>query len=444
MQGLELAFNIVVALVKGGTAAAWELIREKLTDLKDTVVSGIVSFVTDSIVKKAIPKLISMFIPGAGFISAILSIYDTIMVSVEKISKIIQVVTAFIDSIVTIAAGNITAAANRVESILGGLLSLAISFLAGILGLGKITDKIKDIIGKIRASVDKAVDAAIAWIVAKAKALFGRLFSKKDKPNDRTDEQKKKDKLAPIAEAEQALAEKGFDEQKVRGKLDSIKNRYKLLTLELVVDSKDGQKETVHFTASASEEEVGNPKVVQLAATLNEAMLSKPFIAKEKAATAKKLAMTRDELRRQVAIQQGALNNLEVNKWKANWDKFYAPDGGRSDESTASEARETAIAAERANVVALWLTNNPGKPIADANTFVDKLFTRRPGDKTYPFMYRSFDSNGVTYVNPVYGKTLLHAADQAAGGGAETAGLGGARENFPIGAQWDRGGRAMI
>jgi hypothetical protein len=172
MKGLETAFDIVVALMKGGPAAAWELIKEKLSDLKDQVVSGIVGFVTDTVVKKAIPKLIAMFIPGAGFISAIISIYDTIMVFVEKISKIIQVVTAFIDSIVAIAGGNITAAAKRVENILGNLLSLAISFLAGFLGLGKITDKIKEIIEKVRATVDKAIDAAIAWIVDKAKKLF--------------------------------------------------------------------------------------------------------------------------------------------------------------------------------------------------------------------------------------------------------------------------------
>ena len=175
MQGLETGFDIVVALVTGGTEAAWELIKEKLNDLKNTVIGGIVSFVTDTIVKKAIPKLVSMFIPGAGFISAIMSIYDTIMVFVEKISKIIQVVTAFIDSIVTIASGDIMAAAKRVESILGRLLSLSVSFLAGFLGLGKITDKIKEVIEKVRISVDKAIDAAIAWIVEKAKGLFGKV-----------------------------------------------------------------------------------------------------------------------------------------------------------------------------------------------------------------------------------------------------------------------------
>lgn len=176
MKGLETGFDIVVALVTGGPAAAWELIKEKLTELKDQVVSGIISFVTETVITKAVPKLIAMFIPGAGFISAIISIYDTVMVFVEKISKIIQVVVAFIDSIVAIAGGNITAAANRVEKILGGLLSLAISFLAGFLGLGKVTDKILGVIEKVRASVDKAIDATINWIVTKARNLMSRLF----------------------------------------------------------------------------------------------------------------------------------------------------------------------------------------------------------------------------------------------------------------------------
>jgi hypothetical protein len=182
MKGLETGFDIVVALVKGGPAAAWELIKEKLTDLKDMVISGITSFVVDTIVSKAVPKLISMFVPGAGFISAILSIYDTVMVFVNKLAKIIAAVKAFVDSIVAIAAGQIEGAAAKVESTLSGLLSLAISFLAGFLGLGNIADKVLAVIQKIRATVDKAIDTAIAWIVGKAKALFAKLFGgKKDK-----------------------------------------------------------------------------------------------------------------------------------------------------------------------------------------------------------------------------------------------------------------------
>ena len=264
MKGLETGFDIVVALVQGGTAAAWELIKEKLNDLKDTVISGIIGFVTDTIVKKAIPKLIGMFIPGAGFIPAILSIYETVMVFVNKMAKIIQVALAFIDSIVAIAGGNITAAAKRVESILSGLLSLAISFLAGFLGLGKVTDKIKEVIDKVRATVDKAIDAAIAWVVAKAKALFGKLFGGKDKKDERTEEQKTKAKKDAINEAEKLVPEEDFDEEEVRSKLGGIKKTHKLLTLELVVDAKETETETFHFTASASEKEIGKQKKVKI------------------------------------------------------------------------------------------------------------------------------------------------------------------------------------
>src|SRR4029077_5254933 len=42
MKGLETTFDVVVALVTGGIGAAWELIKEKLTNLKDMVLDGIV------------------------------------------------------------------------------------------------------------------------------------------------------------------------------------------------------------------------------------------------------------------------------------------------------------------------------------------------------------------------------------------------------------------
>ena len=189
VKALETGFDIVVTLVRDGPAAAWDKIKEHLTNLKEMVIGGITDFVIDMVVKKAIPKLIAMFIPGAGFISAILSIYDTIMVFVQKIKQIIEVVTGFIDSIAAIASGAVTAAAGKVERILANLLSLAISFFAGFIGLGKVSDKIMGVIQKIRTVIDKAIDALINWIVtmakkvakfavSKAKALFSWAFSK--------------------------------------------------------------------------------------------------------------------------------------------------------------------------------------------------------------------------------------------------------------------------
>ncbi len=177
MKGLETTFDVVKALITGGPAAAWDLIKEKLTNLKDMVVDGIVGFVTDTIIKKAIPKLISLFIPGAGFISAIISIYDSIMVFVQKLAKIAAAVKAFVDSIVAIANGQIAGAAAKVESGLESMLSIAISFLAGFLGLGGIANKVMEVIKKLQAMVDKGLDTAITWIVTKAKSFFGAVKS---------------------------------------------------------------------------------------------------------------------------------------------------------------------------------------------------------------------------------------------------------------------------
>jgi hypothetical protein len=171
VKSLESGFAVVVTLVRDGPAAAWDLIKEQLSNLKDIVIGGITDFVVDMVVKKAIPKMIAMFIPGAGFLSAILSIYDTIMVFVSKIKQIVQVVTGFVESIVAIAAGQIGAAASRVENALAGVMSLAINFLAGFAGLGKVADKVMVVIAKIRGPIDKALDWLVNWIVTAAKKL---------------------------------------------------------------------------------------------------------------------------------------------------------------------------------------------------------------------------------------------------------------------------------
>jgi hypothetical protein len=183
VRAMEAGFDIVRLLVTQGPAAAWDKIKEHLTNLKDMVIQGIIDLVVDAVVTKAVPKLVAMFIPGAGFISAIISIYDMIMVFVNRISRIIQVVTAFINSITAIAAGNIGAAAGRVESILAGLLSLAINFLAGFAGLGRIAGRVMGVINRIRAPIDRALDALVGWIVGMARRL-GRFLVQAGVPED--------------------------------------------------------------------------------------------------------------------------------------------------------------------------------------------------------------------------------------------------------------------
>ena len=136
------------------------------------VISEIINWVTVTVVKKAIAKIVTSLNPVGGFINAILTIYDTILVFIQRIKKIIQVGMAFLNSIVQIASGNIVPAAQKVMQTMKGLLELAVSFLAQFAGLGKIGQALQNILKKIRDPIDKALDKVILWIKNKAQRFL--------------------------------------------------------------------------------------------------------------------------------------------------------------------------------------------------------------------------------------------------------------------------------
>jgi hypothetical protein len=177
MRALETGFELVTRLVRQGPAAAWEKIQEGLSNLREMVIEQIIDFVRDRVVKAAVTRLLSMLSPAGAFIQAILAAYNTVMFFVERLQQLSQVVTSFINSFAAIAAGNIASAANRVEQTLGGMLTLVISFLARIAGLGNVTQAVTNVVNRVRQPVDRAMDRVVAWIVAQARRL-GRFVAR--------------------------------------------------------------------------------------------------------------------------------------------------------------------------------------------------------------------------------------------------------------------------
>jgi hypothetical protein len=264
VKGLETGFAIVKKLVTEGPAAAWEEIKSQLSNLKDMVMEGIMTFIVETVVKKAIAKVIGLLVPGGAFIQAIISIYDTVMVFIAKLKKIIQVAMAFLDSMMAIANGVIGAAAAKVESTLAGLLVLAISFLAGFLGLNKIADKVMDIINtKVRAPVDKAIDFVINWIVTTAKNLFKALFGKKDKsaqPDTRTPEEKQRALQEGIAAALAIATRRGTTREAVERALPPIAQRLQLRVLRTVDHGESSYR--IHGEVNPEDDSRDLPKVL--------------------------------------------------------------------------------------------------------------------------------------------------------------------------------------
>jgi hypothetical protein len=184
VEGLEKTFTLVKTLVTEGPMAAWEQLKEMAGEMKEAFIEAVKDFIKMKIVEQAIQWLVSLFVPGAGIIKAIVGIYDTVMFFIQKAKTIMQMVGNFLSSISDIAAGNIGAAADAMENGLARGLSLVINFLAALLRLNGITDKIKNALQKIRAKVDGVMHKVALWIKDKAKKIWGAV---KEKASDAKD-----------------------------------------------------------------------------------------------------------------------------------------------------------------------------------------------------------------------------------------------------------------
>ena len=179
VKAIEKVVEYVTVLVKGGPAALWEKVKEDLSSLKAMVIDAIQDWIITTIVKKAVAKVVSMFNPAGAVFQAIMLIYDVVSFVIDKASQIMDFVEAVINSVHAIATGAIGGAANWIEKSLANMIPILIGFLANLIGLGGISDKIKGFIKKVQDKVDKAIDKVIAKIVGVVKKLFGKGDTKK-------------------------------------------------------------------------------------------------------------------------------------------------------------------------------------------------------------------------------------------------------------------------
>jgi hypothetical protein len=286
---LEKTSKYVQMLMTQGIDGMMDKMVEFLGDLKDTIVTGIQNWVIDTVIKTAIPKLLSMFTPAGAIVQAALSIYNTIMFFVEKAEQIAALVQSVLDSLANIASGAVDAAIGFIERSMAKAVPLVINFLARWLGLGNVSAKIRGIIQKVQAKVDAALEKVAAWIdkmagggtdalatvavvsgagkPASANQTPGASPSATRPPKASTDnaplnknnptgaasnptgaggqtegadnrslEQKKADVHQAVVEARQLMKSKDASPAKVRAQLPSLKNKFRLASIELIKD----------------------------------------------------------------------------------------------------------------------------------------------------------------------------------------------------------------
>ncbi len=256
---LEQTFEVVKILITEGVPGLWRWVVEKLGDLKELVLGQIKEFVIEKIVKAGITWIISMLNPAAAFIKACKAIYDIVMFFVDKAAQIKEFVSSVLDSVESIARGGAGAVAGLIERTLAKALPMVLGFLASLLGLGGISEKIKSILEKVQAPVGKVIDTVVGTIVKAGKKIWSKVKGKK-KGEQRTPEEKAAAVHAARTAAEAALRKPGATPETVRTELTAIKKDHDLNTIDLVsagsgkyrVDAKINPEESTEPVTLAS------------------------------------------------------------------------------------------------------------------------------------------------------------------------------------------------
>jgi hypothetical protein len=304
--------HIFTTLREQGLAGLWDMISDKIGDLKAQVMDQIQDFVITKVITAGVKWILGLLNPVGAFIKACLAIYDIVMFFINHGSEILALVNAILDNLAAIVAGNIGAAANLVEKVMAKAIPLVIGFLASLLGVGGIGEKIKSVINAVRKPINKAMDwvlktvvkpvakaaaRAVGFVKGKVKAAgnwmkrkgqAGIDFLKKKssaategirgkfgrKSDERTPDQKLADLQAGLGEAEGLLERPDASPTSIKPELDGIRKKYRMASLRLVIDEKKDGQETVHV------EGVVNPKGVSKKALIS--LLPKRLLAKLK------------------------------------------------------------------------------------------------------------------------------------------------------------------
>lgn len=161
MAAVEKGVEIFQVIASQGIAGLWQMLLEKLGNIKDMILEQVKDFVITKIITAGITWLIGLLNPAAAFIKACKLIYDVVMFFVNNAERIMKFVNTIIDSVADIVRGNVGSVVNKINDVLGQMVPILIGFLASVIGIGGIGQKIRQIVETLQKPVNKALDFVI-------------------------------------------------------------------------------------------------------------------------------------------------------------------------------------------------------------------------------------------------------------------------------------------
>ncbi|MGW5424666.1 hypothetical protein [Streptomyces sp. NPDC003943] len=239
LTAVESSLPLAQTLAREGPAGAVKEIEAEVGDLKSTILSKLTEYLIPTVIVAGITWILSLLNPASAFVRAVKGIIDIVSFVVNQGAQIAAFVNSVLDAVIEIANGGAAGVPKMVETALAGSIPVLIGFLASLLGIGNLANKVKSVFQSVAKPVNRAVDKLVDFIVRKGKALWNKLKGKKASeagPDRRTDTDKRKDLDAGLDAAE-SLVKRDLPENEIRRQLPEIKRRHRMTELELTIES---------------------------------------------------------------------------------------------------------------------------------------------------------------------------------------------------------------
>ncbi|MEU9760056.1 hypothetical protein AB0D98_09810 [Streptomyces sp. NPDC047987] len=239
---VESSVPVAKRLAAEGPAGAVKEIQAEAGDLKATILQKLTSYLIPTVVIAGITWIISLLNPASAFVRAVKGIIDIVTFVVNQGAQIAEFVNAVLDAVIAIANGGTAGVPKMVEAALAASVPLLIGFLASLLGIGGLANKVKSVFHAVSRPVNRAIDKIVDFIAKKGKAFWNKLKTKRtvdekkvgeDKNPHRTYSEKQSAVNAAIQDVEVLMDGPDNSRSRIQKKLPAIKASRKVTSLYL-------------------------------------------------------------------------------------------------------------------------------------------------------------------------------------------------------------------
>ncbi|MFI8438952.1 hypothetical protein ACIGJO_35540 [Streptomyces sp. NPDC079020] len=174
MTAVETSVPVAKNLAREGPAGAVKEIQAEAGDLKATILEKLTSYLIPTVIIAGITWILSLLNPASAFIRAVKGIIDIVTFIVTQGAQIADFVNAVLDAVIAIANGGAAGVPKLVEAALATSVPLLIGFLASLLGIGSLANKVKSVFHAVSRPVNRAIDKIVDFIAKKGKALWAK------------------------------------------------------------------------------------------------------------------------------------------------------------------------------------------------------------------------------------------------------------------------------